>query len=640
MPGSTFNVKNLTITVPSQSIAPLYPSSSTSTLAPSPRSSVPAAEPAPLTTSHVRTFAADGRIDDTRPLKRRRNNPFEQQQQPPTPLTPTSATGVEAFAAAAAVGGTSTITPPSGGLRHGQQQHHHQHQYSHFAAHQQAQLLQHQQLPLTPTTPQAMVAVAAAAPVSGHYHHAYQYATVQHQHQYAHAHPPSALRRPSLPPLVSVVGVPSVNENARVQVVTPAPASAIDMVADSRGLNPFEHPAAKSSVSMTSSPALALLFHREAANNHGRQYLAEHTDMAGGQMVSVARHAALEWLIWVNSQRSYRYTTDTMCVAATFMDRYLAAQSARTSSSSSSSSGAASPAAKSAGSPVAGSQRSSSAALEHLEMLRGKPGAVPVCLWRTYDWRLLALVCLSLAAKMVEEYDDPMMRDMASLDFKPDHVRKMQLEVAKALAFNMSCASPVNFIHEYLAQPEIVRLVTELLPAAAPASPSTAESTTETSAPRQPDGALEQWAGMLAPEVSRPLVAIAEQYLMVSLSSPESAVYKASERALAALNVALDVQSIKLNSVTVTAADGSRRVQYSNKSLILGFIGAAAYYTAQRANDCRDVFLRMLPREHFFAPPAAATSAAPAVAVSAGSVAAAAAAMACSHASVPQGMAM
>ncbi|KAJ3371152.1 hypothetical protein GGF31_003575 [Allomyces arbusculus] len=131
------------------------------------------------------------------------------------------------------------------------------------------------------------------------------------------------------------------------------------------------------------------------------------------------RAAALGWLVEINERTdNFKYRNATLQLAAQFIDRYLYA------------------------------------ARRALAETNGLNDG---------QWRLLALVCLSLAAKMVEEYDDPLVRDMVRLlrewQCTDVDVRAAQLLVAKSLSFDLAGPTPTEVLYELLHTPTVKALV-------------------------------------------------------------------------------------------------------------------------------------------------------------------------------------
>ncbi|KAI9221504.1 hypothetical protein BC828DRAFT_404863 [Blastocladiella britannica] len=540
-----------------------------------------------------------------------------------------------------------------------------------------------QQLPLTPTTPTYPLAMLQAQGDVGNppltpispidlVHHMQPFPTAMHPH---HAPPRHMTRRPSAaaaaaasaaataaaarnaPPALTIA---SVTEMARHQYVPQQPSTGLHLVTEHRGLAPHGSvlppllhdvmgsvptnpptsnlqtvPLTDAAVIVWPTSGLDNLFATENRYHFDDAFLTCRTNMSGGVQVNLARRVAISWMISVNSSHNlFRYKVNTLCVAVQYMDRYLATMVRPVDASSQHHSTSSSP----SSSPSA-------------------PRPAALSQWRTYDWHLLAIVCLSLAAKMVEEYDDPAMESLKNLDFDPAHVRIIQMAVAKALNFSLGAASPINFVHELLAQPVIRALVAELLPLVpaavqeqqqeerlrrrqqqqqqqqafmeqhqplgdGPSVPMTPPKSPEmvvedfevdsqyedsdiSYSPARalvgdqaPVPALEQWAGMLVPDLVEPALMIAEQYLLSILAAQESAQFRPSELAVASLNLALEVRSLQLNAVSrVDPVTGIRRAQFASKSVALGFYGHAM---TARANICREFLLQLLPRERFF----------------------------------------
>ncbi|KAJ3356022.1 hypothetical protein GGF32_001708 [Allomyces javanicus] len=131
------------------------------------------------------------------------------------------------------------------------------------------------------------------------------------------------------------------------------------------------------------------------------------------------RAAALGWLVEINERAdNFKYRNATLALATQFIDRYLYA------------------------------------ARRALAETNGLNDG---------QWRLLALVCLSLAAKMVEEYDDPLVRDMVRLlrewQCTDVDVRAAQLLVAKSLSFDLAGPTPTEILYELLHTPTVKALV-------------------------------------------------------------------------------------------------------------------------------------------------------------------------------------
>jgi hypothetical protein len=315
--------------------------------------------------------------------------------------------------------------------------------------------------------------------------------------------------------------------------------------------------------------------------------------------------------------------------------------------------------------------------------------------------RTLGMVCLSLSAKMFEEYDDPLMRDMvhhvAPFHVTANELRDLQMQVVISLCFDLSTPTPVHFVYELTNQPLVKSLIALLTPskmmppmntytscnssqnATAPnlgrrASmpvissensnghannfPLSASSRGQTNRSgtigRNPNfhGAYgshvansamfpncsgyqnhvnshpssqynignssctsnashmqqqrapavsEQWSGMLPPDVVKPLVAIAEAYLIRALPHVDCAMFPPSVLAVSALNIALDVRSLQINcrATPTQTNDGTPGgcMITCTKAMALNFHASSRSADVQ---TCTSFLLAVLPRECFF----------------------------------------
>ncbi|KNE66082.1 hypothetical protein AMAG_10343 [Allomyces macrogynus ATCC 38327] len=250
------------------------------------------------------------------------------------------------------------------------------------------------------------------------------------------------------------------------------------------------------------------------------------------------RAAALGWLVEINERTdNFKYRNATLALAAQFIDRYLYA------------------------------------ARRALAETNGLNDG---------QWRLLALVCLSLAAKMVEEYDDP-------LKTKPRSPTKCATTQDCSVDYSddddeaiMAMNSPAQTVDT----------------AGALAAPQASRATTI--AREKPRAHNEQWGTRLPSSVIKPLIGIVEHYMTHAMVHGEMMGALPSTMGVAALNVALEIRSFQVHGRAI----GGRLS--TSKALRLNYLDAAHAADVHRTMAH---MLTVLPRELFFdlpmPPPAA-----------------------------------
>ncbi|KAJ1515301.1 hypothetical protein HMI54_010503 [Coelomomyces lativittatus] len=145
---------------------------------------------------------------------------------------------------------------------------------------------------------------------------------------------------------------------------------------------------------------------------------------------------------------------------------------------------------------------------------------------------LLGMVCLSLAAKLSSEYDDPSMSDMiyqlSPWKYSSDEILKFQLLLLKNLNYKLNGYTPLHFLHELLKFEAVQEFIS-----AASKEPVILETVHE------------QLNGTLAAKIVEPFLKIALRYLVVSLYSSPGTLPSAI--ALACLNDSIKTRFQQLN---------------------------------------------------------------------------------------------
>ncbi|KAI9142055.1 hypothetical protein BKA69DRAFT_1037924 [Paraphysoderma sedebokerense] len=219
------------------------------------------------------------------------------------------------------------------------------------------------------------------------------------------------------------------------------------------------------------------------------------------------RSQMIQWLIQINRDPHLRFHPETVFLAVNYADRYLSSN--RLSKSS--------------------------------------------------HYFLLGMVSLSVAAKIVEEFNDPLMEDMLKFlgqwNYTISDIKRMERKLLASLEWSLYAITPAQLLYELLRQSTVQKQIQELF---APSQPSNITINTAAnfltslqhrlplSSNSEPSSwRTENWKGYegISRTVVRILCTLSEDVLLKSLHDPRFRAYNPSVITLAALNLALELHA-------------------------------------------------------------------------------------------------
>ncbi|KAJ3365760.1 hypothetical protein GGF32_008158 [Allomyces javanicus] len=217
------------------------------------------------------------------------------------------------------------------------------------------------------------------------------------------------------------------------------------------------------------------------------------------------------------------------------------------------------------------------------------------------QWQLLTVACLSLAAVIEEEYDDPTVGDLTSivepLQYTAASVRDAKRSVAVTLEYQLSLPTAMDALYELLRTPGLdAYLAPFLQPFADPLL-----SQTELATPGWQD---EQQQDLLPKRRLSPLIGIAQKYLIAAL--PDASLLGAHPVVLAAaaINVALNVIAHLAHSDPIvesepSATSGGVARYHLLRELAIDVSSPAMATSAHTVAFCSARMNELLPRIEF-----------------------------------------
>ncbi|KAJ3367282.1 hypothetical protein GGF31_007625 [Allomyces arbusculus] len=216
------------------------------------------------------------------------------------------------------------------------------------------------------------------------------------------------------------------------------------------------------------------------------------------------------------------------------------------------------------------------------------------------QWRLLTVACLSLAAVIEEEYDDPLVADLAPIveldQYTAASVREAKRSVAVTLEYQLSRPTAMDALYELLRTPGLdAYLAPFLQPIVGPLL-----LTTELAIGSQD----EQQQGLLPQRWLSPLIGIAQHYLIAALGDASLLGAHPVVLAAATINVALNVIAHLAHSETTLepapgATSGSIARYHLFRELAIDVSSPAMATTGHTVAFCAARMNELFPRIEF-----------------------------------------